>query len=87
MTLTGLLDSTVLLSVEPYTKPNGKYGLDLAGRGRCASRKNMQLGLPDVVDGAVLQMAKWDDKVFHVDFKAPVTPLHAFGWALAQIDL
>ncbi|GKZ01297.1 hypothetical protein MPSEU_001080700 [Mayamaea pseudoterrestris] len=80
---------TVLQSVAPKAKQNGRYGLDFHGRGRSASRRNMQLLVSNKDDDAtiVLQMAKWDDKIYHVDFKAPLTPLQAFGWALAQIDL
>jgi hypothetical protein len=81
---------TTLRSLEPHKMSNGKLGLDFCGRGRCSSRKNMQLTCVDGCDSSkvvVLQMAKWDDHVFHVDFQAPVTPLQAFGWALAQLDV
>jgi len=137
-----------LRSVDPYVKSNGRLGLNLAGRGRGSSPKNMQLA--EVVErggggkfyesstnnndggrgrnskanlstsryetasytstpsrkneGVCLQMAKWNDdvsdnntgtagsnrpghKTYHVDFRAPVTALHAFAFALAQLDL
>jgi hypothetical protein len=78
-------------SKEPNLKPNGRWGLDLAGRGCGSSPKNMQLANDGYEDGAVfLQMAKWEDttsKTYHVDFSAPFTPFQAFGFALAQMDL
>ena len=74
---------------EPYLKSDGKtFGLNFHGRGRQASNKNMQLvERADGAAGVVCQMAKWDTNVFHVDFAAPFTPLVAFGFALAQLDL
>lgn len=35
----------------------------------------------------LFQVAKWDKKVYNVDFAAPLTPFYAFGLALAQLDL
>lgn len=91
----------VLESKEPYLKPNGRRGLDFAGRGSGSSAKNMQLVPAMEGDGEskiVLQMAKWHakdgaggsnakEKVYHVDFATPITPFQAFGFALAQLDL
>jgi Tub family len=96
--------TTLLESKEPYLKPNGRRGLDFAGRGSASSCKNMQL--VQAADGrgesnVALQMAKWQakdgagegkravakEKLYHVDFAAPITPFQAFGFALAQLDL
>jgi Tub family len=93
--------TTLLESKEPYVKANGRRGLDFAGRGSGSSCKNMQL--VQALEGCgeskvVLQMAKWQakdgsgvtnakEKVYHVDFAAPITPFQAFGFALAQLDL
>jgi hypothetical protein len=85
--------SDVYESAVPYVKKDGRYGMDFKGRGRMTSTKNMQLVSPDS-DPVVgkkkkikCQVAKWDADVFHVDFCAPLTMFHAFGFALAQIDL
>ena len=74
-----------LRTKEPYMKEKGRRGLDFHGRGRIASRKNMQL---EDQDGRVaLQMAKWDKNQFHLDFAYPFDSFDAFGFALAQFDL
>jgi Tub family len=96
--------TTLMESKEPYLKPNGRRGLDFAGRGSGSSCKNMQLVQADDGRGksnVALQMAKWQamdsagegkravakEKMYHVDFAAPITPFQAFGFALAQLDL
>lgn len=54
-------------------------------RGNLASSRNMQiLGRNGTV---VCQMAASTTSIFHVDYGAPFTPLVAFGFALAQLDL
>ncbi|KAL3909464.1 MAG: hypothetical protein SGARI_002584 [Bacillariaceae sp.] len=70
---------------EPFSKEGGQRSLDFYGRGREASRKNMQL-----VDGSgklTLQMVKWGKDEFHVDFNYPFDAFHAFGFCLAQFDM
>lgn len=92
--------SMVLTSVEPYMNKSGKVGLNFQGRGRLPSNKNMQLSVPMMAnyeDGGdakkrtrpliAFQMAKWENKVYNVDFTAPLTPFLAFGTALAQMDI
>lgn len=65
-------------------KPSWKLPM-VNDRGRLASNKNMQLLDPNGT--VVCQMAASTTSVFHVDFGAPITPLVAFGFALAQINL
>jgi len=93
--------SMVLPSMEPYMNKSGKVGLNFQGRGRLPSNKNMQLSVPMMAndeDGGdakkrttrhqiAFQMAKWENKVYNVDFTAPLTPFLAFGTALAQMDI
>jgi Tub family len=94
-------EGMVLQSKMPYTKSGGRVALNFQGRGRCPSPKNMQLTWREVQRTAVatasapeesppkifLQMCKWEEHTYHVDFRAPLTFLYAFAFGLAQIDL
>jgi hypothetical protein len=91
----------VLENVVPYDKPGGRVGLNMHGRGRHPSNKNMQLAIIQKSnhyhhnttqslgrkDGVACQFAKWDANVYHLDYAAPLTSLTAFGFAIAQMDL
>jgi Tub family len=82
-----------LVSKIPETRnADQQFALDFKGRGRQTSNKNAQLVLQDknggmVVDLVVMQMAKVEDGIFHVDYRAPCTAFQAFAYALAQLDL
>lgn len=78
---------------------NGYYRLNFNGRVSVPSVKNFQLvardrgAAPHVPPTSaaddkrvVLQFGKVDDKKFHLDFRAPVTPIQAFALALAQFN-
>ena len=76
----------VFQSVVPYKKPgHKKFGLNFHGRGRGASNKNCQM--LNEVGRITLQMAKYEKNIYHVDYKAPLNAVQAFGFALAQLDL
>jgi Tub family len=92
----------VLQSKTPHAKSGGRVALNFQGRGRYPSPKNMQLTLAPVARATgnagadapeesppkiYLQMCKWEEQTYHVDFSAPLTFLHAFAFGLAQIDL
>lgn len=51
---------------EPSSKENGPKYLNFQGRGREASRKNMQLQSRN--GKVIMQFVKWDKDVFHLDF-------------------
>jgi len=51
---------------EPCTKDGGRKSLNFRGRGREASRKNMQLQNRN--GRVVLQFVKWEQDVFNLDF-------------------
>ncbi|RLN60798.1 hypothetical protein BBJ28_00022407 [Nothophytophthora sp. Chile5] len=73
---------------------NGFYRLNFNGRVSVPSVKNFQLVRAQTEtptknsDRPVfLQFGKVDDKKFHLDFRAPLTPIQAFATALAQFNL
>lgn len=79
------------------TFENGYYRLNFHGRVSVPSVKNFQLverprGAPPHADAQIcdarvlLQFGKVDAHKFHLDFRAPVTPLQAFALALAQFN-
>ncbi|EEC42827.1 predicted protein [Phaeodactylum tricornutum CCAP 1055/1] len=70
---------------DAYDKGEGRYGLNFCGRGKETSRKNMQL--TDAKGRVVAQIAKLERHVYHVDHRAPLSPLQAMGFAIAQCDL
>ena len=79
---------------------NGQKVMDFGGRGLETSNKNTQLAiyasgeggstrLSDFHggdDGCCLQMVKWKENEFNVDFGSPFDAFHAFAFALAQFD-
>lgn len=67
---------------------NGYYRLNFHGRVSVPSVKNFQLEARGAGPEApvALQFGKVNDKKFHLDFRAPVTPIQAFALALAQFD-
>lgn len=71
---------------------NGFYRLNFNGRVSMPSVKNFQLVRAGKTDGGsqddvCLQFGKVDGKKFHLDFRAPLTPIQAFAIALAQFNL
>ncbi|KAF4320029.1 hypothetical protein JM18_005006 [Phytophthora kernoviae] len=71
---------------------NGFYRLNFNGRVSVPSVKNFQLvraesGTKNCDRPIFLQFGKVDDKKFHLDFRAPITPIQAFSTALAQFNL
>ncbi|RLN56536.1 hypothetical protein BBJ29_002186 [Phytophthora kernoviae] len=71
---------------------NGFYRLNFNGRVSIPSVKNFQLvraesGTKNCDRPIFLQFGKVDDKKFHLDFRAPITPIQAFSTALAQFNL
>jgi Tub family len=90
-------------NLEPYVSSStGRITLNFHGRGRYASPKNMQMIVSHPTTATTkrsnpstnskntnvsLQMCKWDDDIYHLDFDTPMTFLHAFAFGLAQIDL
>jgi hypothetical protein len=83
----GLVDDKIAIfqSKNPYTKKDGRLGLNFHGRGREKSCKNMQL--ENSTGNVVCQLAKWDANKYNLDFNEPFSPFLAFGFALAQLDL
>jgi hypothetical protein len=72
---------------EPNQRSNGQKVLDFGGRGRETSSKNTQLVRVGGSDGdCCLQIVKWKDHEFNLDFSQPFDAFHAFAFALAQFD-
>ena len=83
----------------PNQEANGQKVMDFGGRGLETSSKNTQLAVYgdsgrgenrrlefDDSDGCCLQMVKWKENEFNVDFGSPFDAFHAFAFALAQFD-
>ncbi len=79
----------------PNQQSNGQKVLDFGGRGLESSSKNAQLVIrngnsadDNIIDeeSPCLQMVKWKDHEFNLDFSAPFNAFHAFAFALAQFD-
>lgn len=64
----------------------GNYRLNFHGRVKLPSVKNYQLVPPDAIDDIWTQFGKVSDDEFHLDFKAPITPMVAFAVAVSQFD-
>ncbi|OQS06832.1 hypothetical protein THRCLA_01133 [Thraustotheca clavata] len=78
-------DLIVLENKEPeYEK--GCYRLNFNGRVSVPSVKNFQLVLRGTKQGVILQFGKVSDKLFHLDFRHPLTPFQAFAIALCQFN-
>ena len=83
-------------SKEPNQEAGGQRVLDFNGRGKAISSKNMQIvnynnNNNGTVSGngngkVVLQIVKWNDNEFNLDFSYPFDAFHAFAFALAQFD-
>lgn len=74
-----------LTSKEPVFE-KGNYRLNFHGRVKLPSVKNYQLVPPEDLDDVWTQFGKVNEHDFHLDFKAPLTPLHAFAIAISQFD-
>ena len=72
----------------PHQDSKGQKTLDFGGRGLETSSKNTQLVVcdGDDDDSPCLQMVKWKDREFNLDFNPPFDAFHAFAFALAQFD-
>ncbi|RLN88731.1 hypothetical protein BBJ28_00022091 [Nothophytophthora sp. Chile5] len=86
--------SLIILENKEPVFENGFYRLNFNGRVSVPSVKNFQLvraqtGTPTKNSDrpVFLQFGKVDDKKFHLDFRAPLTPIQAFATALAQFNL
>lgn len=79
-------DCHVFESKDPVLE-NGNYRLNFHGRVSKPSVKNFQMVSRDDTDNIICQFGKVDEDVFHLDFKAPITPVQAFAFALCQFNL
>jgi hypothetical protein len=82
----GANECYVFESKDPVLE-NGNFRLNFHGRVSKPSVKNFQMVAKDDIDNIVCQFGKVDEDVFHLDFKAPVTPVQAFAFALCQFNL
>jgi tubby-related protein 1 len=80
-------DMTVLKNKEPVWNDRlGAYALNFNGRARIPSVKNFQLIHPEQPDYIMMQYGKMDKDIFTLDIQFPLSPLQAFGMALAGVD-
>ncbi|OQR96238.1 hypothetical protein ACHHYP_16591 [Achlya hypogyna] len=78
-------DLAILDNKEPEYE-RGCYRLNFNGRVSVPSVKNFQLVLRGTKQGVILQFGKVSDKLFHLDFRHPLTPFQAFAIALSQFN-
>ena len=64
----------------------GNYRLNFHGRVKLPSVKNYQLVPATDISNVWTQFGKVNEDDFHLDFKAPLTPLLAFAAAISQFD-
>ncbi|RKP35419.1 tubby C-terminal-like domain-containing protein [Dimargaris cristalligena] len=77
----------VLYNKSPqWNEESHSYVLNFNGRVTVASVKNFQLVNDLDMDYIILQFGRISQSVFTLDFQFPMTPLQAFGIALASFD-
>lgn len=80
-------DVELLKSKEPvWNKRLKHYVLNFNGRARIPSIKNFQLIDPEKPDYIMMQYGKMNKDVFSLDVRFPLSPLQAFGLAIASVD-
>ncbi len=83
-------ESMLVETKRPNQEANGQKVMDFGGRGLEKSSKNAKLAIcpndDEDLDACCLQMVKWKENEFNVDFGSPFDAFHAFAFALAQFD-
>ncbi|EQC33305.1 hypothetical protein, variant [Saprolegnia diclina VS20] len=82
----GRTSDLVILDNKDPEYEKGCYRLNFNGRVSVPSVKNFQLVLRGTKQGVILQFGKVSDKLFHLDFRHPMTPFQAFSIALSQFN-
>lgn len=77
----------VLRNKKPFYDEDSKaYWLDFDGRVKEPSVKNFQLVMSDNPDDVIIQFGRVRPGIFHLDFKAPLTAVQAFGICLSSLS-
>jgi hypothetical protein len=77
---------TLVTKKPEFDKESKTYRLDFDGRVHLPSSSNVQLVEERDTDSVILQLGKFDNKTYSVDFQYPFNAFAAFGFAISCLS-
>lgn len=79
--------SITVTNLKPkWSKVLNSYVLNFKQRVKIPSVKNFILSCPNNSEEHLLLFGKVEESIYHLDFKAPFSPMQAFATALSSFD-